>query len=1065
MLNFTLTNYHNYSRHCMLAFCLLISSYQLYAQCPSSINVSSPPTTVGASCPSSGQVTIHSNVENLTTPTYQIISATEIGTNSPLDGYQTTSQSSNNFSGLPAGNYTVKISCGTVSQDVTFTIDNLYTQPTLTPSVSNVCAGGNTGGTITATATGGKPTLVYGFLQSTNAAEPDANFSYQSTNVFSAPGFGVYQVRVKDACNNFTTASVDLQPSSPKASITFASRSYSCTEILMNGSILRTASGTINPLNSGYTLELYYLNDSDPCSQPATPASGATGQTIHVNSGSDMNLHVPANTEKMFYRVISPCGEVTSGCQDLTPLNFSATAAVHVGCPDGDAVSLAIRPNGSAPYTAVVQGFNASNNPVAPNGITYNFNANSAATGVPYAHHYNYTVTDACGRTFSGSAVTPVPADGATVTSITTSLTCTNVVGTSQVSVNVSGYIPDRDASSIALLDATNTVVATAASYNPQSGIIVFNNIPAGSYFIRFDPTDASCASVTNIPLTIAPYSNPLIFSLDGTASQLCGGTGTITSHLTYNASAASSTVSYTLLNGTTVVSTNASGIFTNLAPGTYTLTATATAGCRLASLTASKELVIQPSGSDPVVVKKLGINCSNDPATGMAVFEFSGFGPFKFEMKKTTETVYNTVNPAVPNSYTATGLSADTDYDVRITDQCGKTQVTQVSVRPLVAVTVTNSQQPCLNQPYTLSAEEIGGATYSWTFNGTPLTGVTGKDVVFGTYTAANNGSYQCTIKLGDCITRIVTVNLNSINCNQPLTNSGLGDFVWIDSNINGIQDAGEQGQGGITVTLYAADGTTSIAVTTTDANGYYYFPNLTSGSYVVGFSNLPSGYSFSPNTGALYDPNNSDAGTNGKTGVIVLADNEFNLNIDAGIYNSLPVTLISFNAKVVEKDVHLNWSTSAETNSDYFEIERSIDARSWLRIGRIASHRESATLKNYVFTDKTSLPGQNFYRLRMVDTDLTFAYSRIVSVQMEAKEDLLVYPNPVSDVLFITNLTSSPLKEISIISTTGKSVYQSQSITSDGINLKSLSSGVYILQIKRVNGTTEVKKLLIAR
>lgn len=1048
----------------MLIMCSLGYINNAYAQCPTDISITAPPDAIGATCPSSGQATIHSDVETISTVTYQIISATEIGSTTPLEGYQTTAQTSNNFSSLAAGNYTVRISCGTVFKDVTFTIDDLYTPLTLTPTVSNVCAGGGTGGTITAAATGGKPGLTYGFLQSTNAAEPDANFTYQSSNVFTAPGFGIYQVRVKDACNNFTTASVDVQPSSPKATITIASRSYSCSEILMNGSILRTASGTINPNNSGYKVELYYISDADPCSQPATPASGATGTTINVNSAADLNLHVPANTQKIFYRVISPCGEVTTGCQDLTPLIFSATAAVHLGCPDGDAVSLAIRPNGSASYTAVVQGFDSNNNPVAPNGTSYSFPANSAITGIPYADHYSYTVTDACGRTFSGTAETPVSGDGTTVNSITPGLNCTNVVGTSQISVNISGYIPDQDASTISLLDASNTVVAVASSYNTQTGTIVFNNIPAGSYTIRFTPTDAACASVTNIPITIPTYSKPLVFALDGTSSQLCGGTGTITSNLTYNASAASSTVSYTLLNGATVVSTNASGIFTNLAAGIYTLRATATVGCGLPSLIATKELTIQPTGSDPVVVKKLGINCSNDPATGIAIFEFSGFGPFVLEMKKVSETNYITVGTAVPNNYTATGLSADTDYDVRITDKCGTTAVTQVSVKPLVAVMVTNTAQPCLNQPYTLSVDEITGATYQWTFNGAPLTGVTGKDIVFGSYTAANNGTYQCTIKLGDCITRITTVNLNSINCSQPLAKSGLGDYVWQDVTQNGIQDAGEAGMGGITVTLFEADGTTVIATTTTDASGYYNFSNLTAGSYVVGFT-LPSGYKFSPNTGALNDANNSDASSTGKTGVITLADNEFNLNIDAGIYDPLPVTLISFTAKMIEKNVRLNWSTSTEINSDHFEIEHSIDARSWTTIGKVESNGESATVKNYTFMDPRTVSGQNFYRLRMVDTDLSFAYSRIVSVQMEGKEKLSVYPNPVSDILFINNLTSNPVSELTMISTSGQVVYRTQSVTSDGISLKHFPTGIYTVRMKQSNGSVESVKVIVVR
>ena len=115
------------------------------------------------------------------------------------------------------------------------------------------------------------------------------------------------------------------------------------------------------------------------------------------------------------------------------------------------------------------------------------------------------------------------------------------------------------------------------------------------------------------------------------------------------------------------------------------------------------------------------------------------------------------------------------------------------------------------------------------------------------------------------------------------------VGDKVWNDLNNNGIQDAGEPGIPGVTVTLYAANGTTVIATTTTDALGNYLFANLNSGSYVVGFSGLPAGYVFSPKDAGSDDSKDSDAdaGT-GKTAPFTLAPGEINLTIDAGARNT---------------------------------------------------------------------------------------------------------------------------------------------------------------------------------
>lgn len=122
-----------------------------------------------------------------------------------------------------------------------------------------------------------------------------------------------------------------------------------------------------------------------------------------------------------------------------------------------------------------------------------------------------------------------------------------------------------------------------------------------------------------------------------------------------------------------------------------------------------------------------------------------------------------------------------------------------------------------------------------------------------------------------------------------QPSNTASLGNFVWNDVNNNGVQDANEAGVPGVTVTLYGSDGVTPIANTTTDEFGFYVFNNLNAGDYVVGFSNLPSGYSFSPQNAGGNDANDNDADpSNGKTAVINLSAGEIDMTVDAGINNS---------------------------------------------------------------------------------------------------------------------------------------------------------------------------------
>ena len=113
----------------------------------------------------------------------------------------------------------------------------------------------------------------------------------------------------------------------------------------------------------------------------------------------------------------------------------------------------------------------------------------------------------------------------------------------------------------------------------------------------------------------------------------------------------------------------------------------------------------------------------------------------------------------------------------------------------------------------------------------------------------------------------------------------ASLGDLVWHDRNANGIQDSGEEGIEGATVTLHKPDGATSTTIT--DADGKYLFSSLVPGSYFVTFTK-PTGYdSFSPKDQSGDDAVDSDADTSsGETAAITLASGQDDMTIDAGVY-----------------------------------------------------------------------------------------------------------------------------------------------------------------------------------
>lgn len=179
--------------------------------------------------------------------------------------------------------------------------------------------------------------------------------------------------------------------------------------------------------------------------------------------------------------------------------------------------------------------------------------------------------------------------------------------------------------------------------------------------------------------------------------------------------------------------------------------------------------------------------------------------------------------------------------------------------------------------------------------------------------------------------------------------------------------------------------------------------------------------------------------------------------------IDSSLPVTLISFTAAKEGKTAQLVWETTEETNSDRFEVEKSLNGKQWEMIGKVTSNGESAVLRKYAFTDGNPAHGNNLYRLRMVDKDETFAYSRIQTVKFEEMAaDLSVYPNPVTDQLFVRDF--SQVTKVIIHDLNGRAVKQ-LGATTRTVNMQNLAEGMYIVTISRSNGLVSSQKIVVKR
>ena len=157
------------------------------------------------------------------------------------------------------------------------------------------------------------------------------------------------------------------------------------------------------------------------------------------------------------------------------------------------------------------------------------------------------------------------------------------------------------------------------------------------------------------------------------------------------------------------------------------------------------------------------------------------------------------------------------------------------------------------------------------------------GSSFAVGTHTI----SYTATDDCGNTETCSFTV---TVDAGQPATPASVGNFVWSDTNGNGIQDAGEPGIGGVFVMITDCAGNW-VNNMVTDANGAYSFTSLAPGQYKIKFV-APQDYTVSPKDAGSNDANDSDvnAGWTGFTDCFTLASGDNNTTIDAGFVPNAP-------------------------------------------------------------------------------------------------------------------------------------------------------------------------------
>lgn len=125
-------------------------------------------------------------------------------------------------------------------------------------------------------------------------------------------------------------------------------------------------------------------------------------------------------------------------------------------------------------------------------------------------------------------------------------------------------------------------------------------------------------------------------------------------------------------------------------------------------------------------------------------------------------------------------------------------------------------------------------------------------------------------------------------------------------------------------------------------------------------------------------------------------------------------------------------------------FGIERRLDGGNWENIGFVEGHGSTKENTTYSFLDQNPLSGMNYYRLRQLDFDGKFEYSRIVGVKMDIERTVKIYPNPTTGILNVEGAQSG----VKIFDLSGRPVMNA-TIINQKIDISNLPAGLYIMSV----------------
>jgi len=315
-----------------------------------------------------------------------------------------------------------------------------------------------------------------------------------------------------------------------------------------------------------------------------------------------------------------------------------------------------------------------------------------------------------------------------------------------------------------------------------------------------------------------------------------------------------------------------------------------------------------------------------------------------------------------------------------------------------------------------------------------------------------------------------IVIVNANTIIGSGTINANG----STFDKTV--INDGSGGGGAGGSILIYANSGQAGITATANGGNGINNYPFSASatqhgpgggGGGGVIYSNAAINIASSVAGGTAgishgTDNTNSFHATNGGVGVLTQTFPFSQLPPNMQICQSmvLPVTILGFNANyVAANNVKVSWSTTDEVNASYFAVERSSNGSDFTEVTQVNAIESINPVHNYSINDQLFNVNSNvvYYRLRIVDNDGKYNYSKIIPVNLDQPENSIsVYPNPVDNYAVVNLYSDKPGNVVlRLIDEAGRQILVKSFTANAGNNnltvdqLGHLPKGIYVIQI----------------